>query len=102
TFDDRRKYMGERRAGIKGITYSVPGGAFYVFVGVSSYFGKKYGETVIDGSLTFSKCALKEGVAVIPGVAFGFDGAIRLSYAINKDDICEGLTRIENFLKKIV
>ena len=78
-----------------------PKGAFYVFVDVSSFYGKTFEGVKIEGSLSFADCALKKGVALIPGVAFGDDNCIRLSYAISLDDIKEGLDRFENFIKEV-
>ena len=43
---------------------------------------------------------LEKGVAVVPGIAFGDDECVRLSYAISKEDIAEGLDRIEAFVKE--
>lgn len=100
-FDDRRKYLTSILDGIEGITYITPKGAFYVFVDVSKYYGKSYKGVVIDGSLSFADNALKVGVALIPGVAFGNDNCVRLSYAISKEDILEGLTRLNKFVKEI-
>ena len=74
---------------------------FYAFLDISKLVGKKFGDEVIDGSLSFAKCALAKGVAVIPGVAFGDDMSIRLSYTISIDDINEGLNRLENFIKEL-
>ncbi|MFN9861549.1 MAG: aminotransferase class I/II-fold pyridoxal phosphate-dependent enzyme, partial [Pseudanabaena sp.] len=39
-------------------------------------------------------------VAVIPGIAFGIDHAIRLSYATNLETIREGCDRIRQFIEK--
>jgi aspartate aminotransferase len=72
-----------------------------VFVDVSSFYGKTFDGVKIDGSLSFADCALKKGVALIPGVAFGDDNCIRLSYAISLEDIKEGLDRFESFIKEI-
>ena len=55
----------------------------------------------INGSLSFADAALQKGVALIPGVAFGDDNCIRLSYAISLEDIKEGLNRFEEFIKEI-
>lgn len=44
---------------------------------------------------------LEKGVAVVPGIAFGDDECVRLSYAISKEDIAEGLNRIESFVKEV-
>ena len=100
-FDDRRKYMMRRLDEIPCLEYSEPAGAFYMFVDVSKVFGKKYQDTVIDGSLSFADAALKKGVAVVPGVAFGNDNCIRLSYATSMEDIKEGLDRIAEFIKEV-
>ena len=105
------KEFAERRAlaillldGMTDVSYVTPHGAFYIFADVSEYFGKTYKGKIIDGSLSFADALLDEcGVAVVPGKPFGDDGKIRISYATNKDNIAEGLTRMKtflNFLKK--
>ena len=86
---------------LDGVEYIEPQGAFYVFVNVKNLYGKKFNGEVVDGSLKFADLALKKGVAVIPGVAFGNDECIRLSYAISIEDIKEGLIRLENFIKEL-
>ena len=100
-FDRRRKYMVERLRKIKGITCAEPKGAFYVFVDVSALYGKTFDGKVIDGSLSFADAGLKKGVALIPGIAFGDDNSIRLSYAISMEDIKEGIDRIESFISEL-
>ena len=100
-FDERRCLMTKKLGQIKEITYIEPKGAFYVFVNVASLYGKTFEGTVIDGSLKFADCALKNGIAVIPGIAFGNDECIRLSYAISKEDIEVGLDRLADFISKI-
>ena len=45
---------------------------------------------------------LKEGlVGVIPGVYFGTEGYMRLSYCYSDGDLKEGLDRIERFIGTI-
>ncbi len=100
-FNERRCLMIQKLGKIKDITYTEPKGAFYVFVNVASVYGKSFEGTVIDGSLKFADCALKNGIAVIPGIAFGNDECIRLSYAISKEDIEVGLDRLADFINKI-
>ncbi len=100
-FDDRRKLMIEKLSSVDGIECIEPKGAFYVFVNVSKLFGKTFEGVNIDGSLSFADCALKRGVALIPGVAFGNDECIRLSYAISKEDIEEGLNRLIKFIAEL-
>lgn len=101
TFDERRTYMVERLSKISGIAVAEPKGAFYVFVDISALIGKKFDGEVIEGSMSFANCALKKGVALIPGIAFGDDNSIRLSYAISLDDIKEGLNRLDAFIKEL-
>ncbi|GAA0068845.1 pyridoxal phosphate-dependent aminotransferase [Clostridium sardiniense] len=101
-FNNRRLYMIERLNHIKNIKYIVPKGAFYVMIDVSNFYGKKINGTLIQDSLSFSKELLEEEkVAVVPGIGFGVDNYIRLSYATSKENIEEGINRIEKFLQKL-
>ena len=101
-FDERRKFMIETLKNIKGLKIAEPKGAFYVFIDVSSLYGKSYKGTKITSSMEFANCALDKGVALIPGVAFGDDDSIRLSYAISMEDIKEGLNRLNTFVNELV
>lgn len=101
-FDKRRKYMIDRLKNIKDVTFIEPKGAFYVMVNVSKFYNKKYNGKEIQDSLTFSNILLEEkNTAVIPGIGFGSDQYIRLSYAISIESIEKGLNRIEQFLSGI-
>lgn len=101
-FDERREIMVNFLDTIKGVSFIKPKGAFYIFVDVSSCYGKRYKGNLIDSSLSFTECALKNGVAVVPGKAFGDDNCIRLSYAIAMTDIKEGLKRLKNFIYALI
>ena len=101
TFDERRKYMVKTLGEINGVVLPEPKGAFYVFADVSAFYGKSFGDEKITGSLSFADAALKKGVAVVPGIAFGDDRCIRLSYAISIEDIKEGLNRLKDFITEI-
>ena len=80
----------------------MPKGAFYIMVNIGQYFGKSILNNSINSSLEFSKNLLEiEKVAVIPGIAFGLDKYIRLSYATSREAIEEGLNRLESFLAKL-
>lgn len=100
-FDDRRKFMVKRINEIDGVSCTTPDGAFYVMMNIKNLIGKVYNGQKIGGSLSFADLVLQEGVAVVPGVAFGADLYVRLSYAISREDISEGLDRIEKFIKKL-
>lgn len=100
-FDERRCYMVNVLKQVEDIVVIQPQGAFYVFIDMSKLYGKTFDGQVIDGSLSFADCALKKGVALIPGVAFGDDNCVRLSYAISLEDIKEGLNRLIEFIKEL-
>ena len=92
-FEMRRNYMLSRLESIAKISVVKPQGAFYVLVNVS-----KLGLS----SANFAERLLsKHQVAVIPGIAFGNDSTIRLSYATSLDVIKKGLDRIEEFCKTL-
>lgn len=89
-FAERRKVMLERIKAMSKISCPVPGGAFYVFIDISQT-GLK--------SLEFCDQLLTSyQVAAIPGLAFGDDDCIRLSYATDLATINKGLDRLEKFL----
>ncbi len=101
-YADRRKAMMEKMDKIEGISYVVPHGAFYVMMVVDGVYGKKSGDKVIENSIDFAAELLeKEKVAVVPGISFGADDCVRLSYALSKEDMLEGLDRIEKFVKSL-
>lgn len=98
-FDKRRRYMIERLKEIEGLSCVTPVGAFYAFPNVSFCYGKRFDKTSINSSLDLSAYLLdKAKVAVVPGIAFGDDRYIRLSYATSMDNIRKGLDRIESAL----
>lgn len=96
-FEARRNIMIDLIRQIPGVTFVSPVGAFYVMVDVSGYYGEANG---FRDSIGFaSKLLEAEKVAVIPGIAFGADSYIRLSYATSEENIRTGLERITNFIK---
>lgn len=93
-FAKRREVMYERLNSIPGLQCPKPDGAFYLFPDISTT-GLK--------SLEFcNKLLEKEQVAVIPGVAFGADDNIRLSYATDMSTIEKGMDRLEKFVRTVV
>jgi aspartate aminotransferase len=101
-FAQRRDYIVAALGGMAGISCFNPEGAFYVFPDVSALYGKTYGGSVITGSASFAEYLLDgANVAVVPGVAFGSDAHIRLSYATSMENIREGISRIGNALKNL-
>ena len=98
-FKERRDFIVERLNKISGIKCNTPQGAFYVFPDVSFFFGRSAGDFEIKGSLELADYLLEKAkVACVPGIAFGDDRFIRFSYATNKEQIEEGLNRLEKAL----
>ena len=101
-FEKRRNYMVDRLNKMPGISCLLPPGAFYAFPNVSKLFNKSYNGKPIKGSMGLTELLLTEAkVAVLPGIPFGADGYLRLSYATSMKNITGGLDRIEEFAKKV-
>lgn len=101
-FKKRRDFMVDKINSMKNLSCIKPEGAFYVMVNISKLLTKQFQGEVIKDSLNFSKLLLEnENIAVIPGVAFGVDEYIRLSYATSMENIEKGLDRLKNFIEKI-
>lgn len=101
-FDKRRKYMIERLNKIEGVSCVTPIGAFYAFPNVSSCYGKRFNGKPIGSSLDLSAYLLEQAkTALVPGMAFGDDRFIRLSYATSMENIKKGLDRIEDALSNL-
>jgi aspartate aminotransferase len=93
-FAQRRQVMLARLNQMPGVTCPKPDGAFYVFPDISKT-GLK--------SLDFAAMLLEQHqVAVIPGIAFGNDDCVRLSYATGLSTIEKGLDRLEAFVRSRV
>jgi len=92
TFEKRRDRAVELVNRIDRLSVIKPDGAFYLFINIKD---------VTNDSMEFSKKLLeKEGVAVVPGIAFGAEGYIRFSFATDIDTIEEGIRRLERFIKE--
>ncbi len=101
-FDKRREKLLALIKDIDGVSAVEPDGAFYVMLVVGGLYGKSYRGKVIDSSVTFADVLLEaEKVATVPGVSFGADDCLRLSYALSDEDIEEGLARIKNFVNEL-
>lgn len=101
-FEIRREKLLTLIDGIDGVSAVEPDGAFYVMMIVGGLYGKKYGDKIIDGSVSFADALLEsEKVATIPGISFGADDCVRLSYALSEEEIEEGLARIKRFVSKL-
>ena len=92
-FAERRDVMYDLLTSIPKFTCPKPDGAFYLFPSIKAFNMP---------SLEFCDKLLEEQkVALIPGIAFGLDNCIRLSYATNLETIREGCDRIRQFAENL-
>jgi aspartate aminotransferase len=91
-YDVKRQFVLARLRGINNIRVVEPKGAFYFFV-YTGQLGLK------SMNLT-DKLLSRYKVAAVPGIAFGYDEGIRLSYCTTLDILNEGLTRFEQFCRE--
>ena len=92
-FNMRREYMYERLAAIPNVSTVKPLGAFYMLADIS-----KFG---LSSTNFADRLLSKAEVAVVPGIAFGDEKTVRLSYATDLETIKTGLDRIEQFCRTI-
>lgn len=101
-FRKRRDLVYSLLKEIEGVKVNLPEGAFYFFPDVSSFFGKKYKDRVVENASDLSMLLLQEAhVAVVTGEAFGSGNCIRLSYATSEEVLREAIGRIRSVLEQI-
>ena len=92
-FSARRRSLSEGLQGLPGVVLVPPTGAFYAFPDVGAWG--------LD-SVTFCRRLLEEqGLALVPGAAFGDDRCVRLSCAVSTATIEDGLNRFHRFLASL-
>jgi aspartate aminotransferase len=100
-FEKRARYMTDRLRAIEGVVCTEPTGAFYCFPDVSAHYGRTIGGAKITGSMDFAKALLEQAmVGVVPGLPFGCDANVRLSFACSMEQITKGLDRIQKWLSQ--
>lgn len=98
-FKQRRDLMVELMSEIPGLDIDLPKGAFYLFPRVSSFYGKTLNGKTINSSLDFCDYILENAlVSLVPGIAFGMDDHIRISYASSESELREAVKRIKKAL----
>jgi aspartate aminotransferase len=99
TFKKRRDLMVKLLGEIPGLEIDVPKGAFYLFPRVSSFYGKILGGKTITNSMEFCEYILDTAlVSIVPGIAFGMDDHVRISYANSEAELREAVSRIKKVL----
>lgn len=92
-FAERRRMVVGALAELPGVVCPIPAGAFYAFPD----FGAHYGPDC-PGSATLAERLLEDlGVAVVPGIAFGADRHLRLSFASSREELGEALALLAQF-----
>jgi aspartate aminotransferase len=98
-FEARRDLVCDRLTRLNGVRCFRPDGAFYAFFDVSAHFGRTLAGRAVKDSTSFCLAALEAAhVNLVPGVAFGAEGYVRLSYATSREVLQAGLDRLEQFL----
>ena len=105
-FDRRRRLIVQGLNALPGVSCGMPKGAFYAFANISGLFGREWkspeGSKVLKGSLDVTAFLLEEAkVAVVPGVDFGSDDHVRLTYATSQALISDGLARMAAAIERL-
>ena len=104
-FDRRRRLIVDGLNALPGVSCVTPRGAFYAFPNVYGLFGRRApGQDVpLRGSVDVAAFLLEQArVAVVPGVDFGSDAHVRLSYATSDALIREGLARMGAAVRELL
>ena len=101
-YRSRRELVYGLLSEIPGVEVNMPGGAFYFFPNVSSYFGKSVNGKVIADATDLSLFLLEDAnVSVVTGEAFGDPRCLRLSYAASVEDLKTAMSRMKASLAKL-
>jgi aspartate aminotransferase len=102
-FDRRRRIIIAGLNALPGVRCVMPRGAFYAFPNIAGLLGRRTPDGKRLGSSTdVTGFLLEQGrVAVVPGLDFGSDAHVRLSYATSTELIREGLTRMDRALRAL-
>jgi len=101
-FRKRRDLVYDLLKAIPDLGVNLPEGAFYFFVDVSAYFGKKHNDKAIQSPEDMSEYLLMEAkIGLVNGEAFGDKNCIRLSYAASEEKLIEVCKRFSQALQKL-
>ena len=100
TYKHRRDLVIDKLDKINNLGYVTPDGAFYIFIDLSLYKDKL--DFKDSFSIEFCNQLLdKYEVAAVPGIAFGLDDYIRISYACSEEKFLTGIDRLNEFLTSL-
>ena len=90
-FEKRKDYAVKAINSIDKLSCYDPDGAFYLFINIKEFS---------NDSMKFCEDLLaQKGVALVPGLAFGMEGYVRLSFATSMEIIKDGINRIKDFVE---
>ena len=92
-FNQRRTFAWERLNAIPGVSCVNSKGAFYLFPNISA--------TGLKSTEFCARLLEQEKVAAVPGIAFGADDYLRISYATSLANIEKGLERMARFVQSL-
>ncbi len=95
-FKERHDYVANRLSNIDGVQVVPADGTFYLFPSVQKAIEAKG----LQSDLAFAEGLLQEqGVALVPGSAFGAPGCIRISFATSMENLQKACDRLAEFCK---
>ncbi len=101
-FKRRRDFVYESLSSIRDVHATLPEGAFYVFFSVEGFYGRKGNGQLIKNSADMGEYLLMHhNVALIPGLAFGANNCMRISYACSMGELEKGMQRIKKALESL-
>ena len=101
-FQERRDLIYSKLKDFPLLQVFLPQGSFYTYICCNDIIGKKKEDgTEITNDLDLSDYLLDEGVAVVPGEAFGCTNFLRISVATSNENIIEGCDKIISACKNL-
>lgn len=100
-FENRRELVLKALNDMPGVKCNRPGGAFYVFPDISSFFGKSADGKTIQSAEDLCMYLLDKGVALVSGEAFGDPNCMRISYAASEETLTEAMKRVAAALAEL-
>ena len=103
TFEIRRNFIKTQLDSRPYFSYAYPQGAFYFFIDISKVFGKNTGKKTIENSVDFSSFVTENfHVVSVPGIAFGADEFIRISFAASQEELEIGMQKLIQAMDQII
>jgi aspartate aminotransferase len=98
-FEERKLFIENQLSQIDYLSYIKPKGAFYFFIDIRKILERS---STIKNSTDFCNTLLEKGhVATVPGIVFGVEGFIRISYARAMEDLKIAMARIKGFISDL-